>query len=200
MKFTPLIEELIESLKILPGVGPKSAQRIAFGLLERQQKGARRLSSAINSALQGVCRCQLCRNFSEHEVCDICHSEFRQESAQICVVASPMDLLAIEDTGHYKGRYFVLMGLLSPIDGIGPQELGLNLLEKQLMEQNIEELILATSPSVEGEATAYYISEIAAQYQIKVTRLAQGLPSGGELASIDGKTLGHAFSGRKSLA
>ncbi len=199
MKFTPLIEELIESLKILPSVGPKSAQRIAFQLLERQQKGAKRLSHAIDSALSGVCRCQQCRNFSEQPVCEICQSELRRDTRQLCIVASPMDVLAIEETGHYKGLYFVLMGLLSPIDGIGPEELGLDNLEQQLSHDSIDELILATSPSVEGEATAYYISEMAAQYQLSVTRLAQGLPSGGELASIDGKTLGHAFSGRKSL-
>lgn len=200
MKFSPLIEELIESLKVLSGVGPKSAQRIAFQLLERQQKGARRLSKAIDSALLGVQHCQQCRNFAEHDVCDICNSEMRQASGQLCIVASPMDVLAIEETAHYKGRYFVLMGLLSPIDGIGPDELGLNLLEKRMISDDINELILVTSPSVEGEATAYYISEMAAQFDLTITRLAQGLPSGGELAAIDGKTLGHAFSGRKSMS
>lgn len=199
MKFTPLIQELIDALKILPSVGPKSAQRIAFQLLEQNQKGALRLAGALNSAVKGICKCQLCRNLSEQSMCQICNELARIENGQVCVVATPSDVLAIEQTGHFQGRYFVLMGLLSPIDGIGPEELGLVDLNEQIKSGKIRELILATPPNVEGEATAYYISDMAKQNQITVSQLAQGLPMGGDIASIDVRTLGHAFSGRKAI-
>ncbi|WP_143871673.1 recombination mediator RecR [Catenovulum sediminis] len=198
MKFSPLLDALIESLRILPGVGPKSAQRMAFMLLEHSN-GAKKLAKNILAAVDGIQSCSQCRNYTQQPVCDICQSEIRKDAGQLCVVASPLDVLSIEQTGHYQGRYFVLKGLLSPIDGIGPDELGLDLLAKQLQQSSVRELILATSPSVEGEATAYYVSEMAKAASIEVTRLAQGLPSSGELSAIDSRTLGHAFSGRKQL-
>ncbi|KMT65884.1 recombination mediator RecR [Catenovulum maritimum] len=199
MKFTPLIQELIDSFKILPGVGPKSAQRMAFQLLEQNQTGAARLAKALQTALSGICKCKICRNFSEQENCPVCSELTRVESGQVCVVATPSDVLAIEETGHYHGRYFVLMGLLSPLDGVGPEELGLDLLAQQLSAGQISELILATPPSIEGDATAYYITDMAKDTTAKVSQLAQGVPMGGDISNIDSRTLGHAFSGRKFI-
>lgn len=197
MKFAPALQKLIDALRILPGVGPKSAQRMAFILLEDQQ-GATQLAQAVQQALTQIKSCSVCRNYTQADTCEICAEPARSEQAAICVVAQPQDVLSIEQTGHFHGRYFVLKGLLSPIDGIGPEELGLDSLQQQLQD-GISEVILATSPSVEGEATAFYISEMAKKLGISVTRLAQGLPAGGELSSLDSRTLGHAFSGRKQL-
>ncbi|EWH09683.1 Gap repair protein with type I DNA topoisomerase domain [Catenovulum agarivorans DS-2] len=197
MKFAPSLQQLIDALRVLPGVGPKSAQRMAFTLLE-DNHGASQLAQSIKQAQQTIQSCQTCQNYTQSAQCDICTDQTRSANGQICVVAQPQDVLSIEQTGHYHGRYFVLKGLLSPIDGIGPEELGLDKLQSQL-QHGINELILATSPSVEGEATAFYLSEMAKQYNITVTRLAQGLPAGGELSALDSRTLGHAFSGRKQL-
>ena len=194
--FSPLIDELISALCCLPGVGRKSAQRMAFHLLERDPEGASRLLESLNKATSQVGRCQQCRTLTEEPVCAICASSQR-DSSQLCVVETPADIVAIEQSGTYKGKYFVLMGRLSPIDGIGPNEIGLPLLESRLQSSDIRELILATNPTVEGEATAHYIAEQARQQEVKVSRIAHGVPLGGELEYIDGGTLAHAFASRR---
>nr|WP_136252152.1 recombination mediator RecR [Ningiella ruwaisensis] len=199
MSFSPLISELISALKCLPGVGAKSAQRMAFTLLERNRDGALKLSEALHDAMEHVKNCEQCRTFTESSVCGICSNPSRAETAQICIVESPQDILAIEQTSQYKGKYFVLMGHLSPIDGIGPNEIGLDILKKRLAEESIEEVILATNPTVEGEATAHYIGQMCKAQDIQATRIAHGVPVGGELEYIDGNTLTHAFSGRRQF-
>lgn len=198
MKFSPLVQELIESLKCLPGVGGKTAQRMAFHLLERNRVGGSKLAEQLAKAMENVGHCRQCRNFTEEELCQICQSPRRQDSSLLCVVETPADVIAIEQTGDFQGRYFVLMGHLSPIDGIGPVDLGLDLLDQQLQSGDIEEVILATNPTVEGEATAHYIAEMSAKYQVKLSRIAHGVPVGGELEYVDGNTLSHALTGRKN--
>ena len=198
MKFSPLVQELIESLKCLPGVGGKTAQRMAFHLLERNRVGGSKLAEQLAKAMENVGHCRQCRNFTEEELCQICQSPRRRDSSLLCVVETPADVIAIEQTGDFQGRYFVLMGHLSPIDGIGPADLGLDLLEQQLQSGDIEEVILATNPTVEGEATAHYIAEMSAKYQVKLSRIAHGVPVGGELEYVDGNTLSHALTGRKN--
>lgn len=193
-----LFDELMEALCCLPGVGPKSSQRMAFHLLERDRQGAARLAATIASSLERIGHCHQCRNFSENDLCHIC-SNTRRDAGVICVVESPADMLAVEQAADFRGRYFVLMGKLSPLDGIGPQELGLDLLESRFKEVGISEVILATNPTVEGEATAYFISSLAQKYQIPVTRIAHGVPLGGELEYVDSGTLSRAFSGRLKL-
>jgi recombination protein RecR len=195
---SPLLQQLIDALKCLPGVGPKSAQRMAFHLLERDRAGARRLSASIDEAVSKIGRCKTCRTLSETELCDICVHQGRDDSV-LCVVESPVDVMAVEHIGEFRGKYFVLMGHLSPLDGIGPDELGLELLEQRLNSGKIKELILATNPTVEGEATAHYISEMAADHGVMATRIAHGVPLGGELEYIDAGTLAHAFSGRQKI-
>jgi recombination protein RecR len=199
MKFSPLIDELIASLKVLPGVGPKSAQRMAFQLLERQREGALKLSTALHDAMQHVKHCERCRTFTEQVRCDICTNSRREASGILCIVESPQDVVAIEQTAEFTGRYFVLMGHLSPIDGIGPNDLGLDKLLSILTHETINEVILATNPTVEGEATAHYIAQMCKEQNINATRIAHGVPVGGELEFIDGSTLTHAFSGRRKL-
>ena len=179
-----LLMELVEGLRCLPGVGPKSAQRMAFHLLERDRPGALRLAAVLVSAMEKIGHCQRCRNFSEQSLCSICANP-RRDQSNLCVVETPADVMALEQTGVYHGRYFVLMGRLSPLDGIGPAELGLDLLEGQLREGGVRELILATNPTVEGEATAYYIGELARQHSVVATRIAHGVPLGGELEFVD---------------
>ena len=198
MKFSPLVQQLIDSFKCLPGVGAKSAQRMAFHLLERNRHGGEKLAQALGKAMVEIGHCLQCRNFTEDTLCSICQSCKRQYAEQICVVESPADVIAIEQTGDYQGRYFVLMGHLSPIDGIGPDDLGLDLLAKQLKGGEIKEVILATNPTVEGEATAHYIAELAKQYNVTISRIAHGVPVGGELEYVDGNTLSHALTGRKN--
>jgi recombination protein RecR len=193
---SPLLQQLIDALKCLPGVGPKSAQRMAFYLLERDQDGAKTLSSALTEAVEKIGHCSMCRTLSETELCEICYSSSRDNTA-LCVIETPADIFAIEHTAEFRGKYFVLMGHLSPLDGIGPAELGLDLLESRLANGEVEELILATNPTVEGEATAHYISEMALRHKILTTRIAHGVPLGGELEYIDAGTLAHAFSGRQ---
>lgn len=193
---SPLLEQLIDALKCLPGVGPKSAQRMAFHLLERDRDGAKDLSRALTEAVDNIGHCSMCRTLSETECCDICSSTSRDSSA-ICVLETPADIFAIEQTAEFRGKYFVLMGHLSPLDGIGPEELGLGLLESRLASGEIKELILATNPTVEGEATAHYISNMALEHKVLTTRIAHGVPLGGELEYIDAGTLAHAFSGRQ---
>lgn len=196
--FSPLIDELINALCCLPGVGRKSAQRMAFHLLERDSEGGDRLSIALKAAIEKVGRCQQCRTLTEENICGICASQ-KRKVAHLCVVETPADIVAIEQSGTYQGKYFVLMGRLSPIDGIGPNEIGLPLLDQRLQAEGVEELILATNPTVEGEATAHYIAERARQYNVIVSRIAHGVPLGGELEFIDGGTLAHAFSSRRNF-
>lgn len=198
MNQSQLIIELISAFKVLPGVGAKSAQRMAYHLLERDKQGGLHLVNRLDEALKKVKNCEQCQDLTEFDLCKLCQST-RKNSHQLCVVESPTDVIAIEQSGVYKGLYFVLMGRLSPIDGIGPDELGLPKLQKRLQdtENQITELILATNPTVEGEATAYYLQQMAEKQEIKVTRLAQGIPLGGELEYIDSGTLGQAFVDRK---
>ena len=196
--FSPLIDELMASLRCLPGVGPKSAQRMALHLLERDRAGAERLAQSLHKAVEGVGRCQRCRTLTEQTHCGICANN-RRDNSLLCVVETPGDVLAIEQAGTYQGKYFVLLGHLSPIDGIGPEDIGVDQLINLLQQEPISEVILATNPTVEGEATAYYISERAKNLNVTVSRIAHGVPLGGELEFIDGGTLAHAFSSRRSL-
>lgn len=196
--FSPLIDELMASLRCLPGVGPKSAQRMALHLLERDRAGAERLSLSLKKAVEGVGRCTRCRTLTEQAHCGIC-ANTRRDNGLLCVVETPGDVLAIEQAGTYQGKYFVLLGHLSPIDGIGPEDIGVEQLITLLQQEPITEVILATNPTVEGEATAYYISERAKNLNVTVSRIAHGVPLGGELEFIDGGTLAHAFSSRRSL-
>ncbi|MBL1376298.1 recombination mediator RecR [Zobellella iuensis] len=200
MRFSPLLDELIKSLQVLPGVGPKSAQRMAFALLERQRAGGRRLAHVLDQALEHIGHCRQCRTFTEEEICPLCANPKRVISGQLCIVESPADVVAIEQTGQYQGRYFVLMGHLSPLDGVGPEELGLDKLADWLAAEQFEELILATNPTVEGEATAYFIADIARGHGVRVSRIAHGVPIGGELELVDGNTLSHSLMGRKAFA
>lgn len=193
-----VIDELIDALRCLPGVGPKSAQRMALYLLERNRPGALRLSAAIALAAEKIGRCQLCRNLTDAMQCMIC-SDTRRNAQQLCVVETPADLFAIEQSGSYRGRYFVLFGHLSPIDGIGPAAIGIDQLLQRLVDESIEELILATNLTVEGEATAHYIGERARTLGVMPSRIAHGVPLGGELEYVDGGTLAHALHSRQRL-
>ncbi|NWN83753.1 MAG: recombination protein RecR [Halomonas sp.] len=195
MSFSPLIETLMESLRVLPGVGPKTAQRMAMHLLERDRDGGRRLSAVLDDALERVGYCRRCRTLTEDDVCTLCQSG-RRDDGLLCVVESPADQLAIEEAGGYRGRYFVLHGHLSPLDGVGPEDLGLDHLEARVGDEGVEEVILATNPTVEGEATAHYISTQLTGHGVRLSRLAYGVPMGGELEYVDGGTLSRAFNGR----
>ncbi|MAY40269.1 MULTISPECIES: recombination mediator RecR [Spongiibacter] len=194
--FSPLIDELIEALRCLPGVGPKSAQRISFQLLERNRGGAQRLSLALQKAVDEVGHCRSCRTLTEDTECRICRDP-RRDQQTICVVESPADVLAFEQGGDYRGLYFVLMGRLSPIDGIGPEEIGIDRLVERVQALSVKELILATNPTVEGEATAFYIAEEMRRLGVAVSRIAHGVPLGGELEYVDSGTLSHALKGRQ---
>ncbi|MBK8182582.1 MAG: recombination protein RecR [Candidatus Competibacteraceae bacterium] len=198
MAASPLLNGLMAALRCLPGVGPKSAQRMALHLLERDRDGAQRLVDTLQAALAGIGRCRRCRDLSETEICAVCASP-RRNPALLCVIETPADVLAVEQATGFEGVYFVLMGHLSPLDGIGPAELGLEILEARLQEGEVREIILATNPTVEGEATAYYIAEVARENGIRATRIAHGVPLGGELEYVDGGTLAHAFAGRREL-
>ncbi|WP_207061288.1 recombination mediator RecR [Motiliproteus sp. SC1-56] len=200
MSFSPLIDQLIASLRCLPGVGARSAQRMAFHLLERDREGALKLSQALAQAVERVGHCQRCRTLTELSLCKLCDNPER-DASQLCVVETPADVLAIEQAGSFQGRYFVLHGHLSPIDGLGPEEIGLGELEALVQEMGVKELIVATNPTVEGEATAHYIAEQlrGLDDSIAVSRIAHGVPLGGELEYVDGGTLAHAFAGRKRL-
>lgn len=195
MRFSPLLEKLIEALRCLPGVGPKTAQRMALQLLTRGRDNGKRLSSILKDAMEQISHCRSCRIFSESEICEICTSTNRDQSL-LCIVENPIDVSAVEQTASYRGKYFVLLGHLSPLDGIGPEEIGISHLKVHFERGDIKEVILATNPTVEGEATAHYISELAKQYKIKVTRIAHGVPIGSELEYIDASTLAHALAGR----
>ncbi len=193
-----LLEQLIEALRCLPGVGQKSAQRMAYHLIERDRDGGRRLASRLGQAMDGIRNCARCRDFSESELCAICASGSR-DAGLLCAVESPADRLAIEQATGYRGLYFVLQGRLSPLDGIGPRELGLDRLATRLAEGEARELIIATNPTVEGEATAHYLAQLARQHKVRPSRIAHGVPLGGELEYIDRGTLSHAFGSRSEV-
>lgn len=193
-----LINELIGALRALPGVGPKSAQRMAYHLLERNRPGARQLADKLLLAAEKIGHCKVCRTLTELDVCELCRNPQRNHNL-LCIVESPADVQAIEASATYAGVYFVLMGRLSPLDGIGPQDIGLDVLAERLASGEIKELILATNSTVEGEATAHFIAEMARGHGIKTTRIAQGVPLGGELEYIDGVTLAHALVGRREI-
>jgi recombination protein RecR len=198
VNYSPALAQLLAALRRLPGVGPKTAQRMAFHLLERDRDGALDLSRSLAAAVATIGQCRRCRMLSDTELCPICASTQR-DASQLCVVESPADVVAVEQSGGFRGRYFVLMGHLSPLDGVGPAELGVPALEVLLAEGGVKELILATNPTVEGDATAHFIGELAARRGIKASRIAHGVPVGGELEYVDGGTLAHALAGRQTL-
>jgi len=198
MAFSPLIDQLVEALRCLPSVGPKSAQRMAFHLLERDREGGFKLAEQLDKAMSGVSRCSKCRTLTEQSICSICDNDKRDQSI-ICVVETPADVFAFEQSGIYRGLYFVLMGHLSPIDGIGPAEIGVSHLLQRLQDEAIKEVILATNPTVEGEATAFYITDQVKALGIKISRIAHGVPLGGELEYVDAGTLAHALNGRRTI-
>ncbi len=192
------LDALIAALTCLPGVGRKSAQRMALHLLERDRDGARQLAETITEALERVGHCERCRNFSDQALCPVC-SDADRDQATICVVETPADVLAVESSGAYRGRYFVLLGRLSPLDGFGPDELGLDALEAELADGGIGEIILATSATIEGDITAQYIADLASRHGIRSSRLARGIPLGGELEFVDSGTLSRALDGRQQF-
>ncbi|MDP2229835.1 recombination mediator RecR [Methylotenera sp.] len=198
MKNPPALEQLIDSLRCLPGVGPKSAQRMAYYLLQRDRKGASILANALDTALQVVDHCQLCNTFSEQPICPLCASDNRDKNL-LCVVEMPTDLLMLENTHAYNGMYFVLMGRLSPLDGIGPKEIHLDKLIKRAQDGVVSEVILATNYTVEGDATAHYISELLRVRGIRTSRIARGMPMGGEIEYVDSGTLAQAMLERRSV-
>jgi recombination protein RecR len=198
MRQTGILAELMRAFRCLPGVGPKTAQRMTFHLLQRDREGARQLAETLRQALENIRHCRQCRTLTEGEICEICASQRRDRSV-LCVVETPAEVHAIDQATGYQGIFFVLNGRLSPLDGIGPNELRLDLLEQRLQSGEIGEIILATNTTVEGEATAHYIHEMALRHRITATRLAYGMPLGGELEYVDGATLSHAFHGRKAL-
>ena len=199
MAFSPLIDQLVESLRCLPGVGPKSAQRMAFHLLERDREGGSQLAISLERAMIGVGRCQQCRTLTEQSLCSICADE-KRDGSTICVVETPVDVIAFEQSASYRGKYFVLMGHLSPIDGIGPDDIGITDLVSRVEQEQVKEVILATNPTVEGEATAFYITEQIKALGVKVSRIAHGVPLGGELEYVDVGTLAHALAGRQEVS
>lgn len=193
-----LLEQLIEAFRVLPGVGTKSAQRMAYHVLERERAGGQHLAHVLGEAVNRIGHCARCRDFSENEICDVCSSASRDVD-QLCVVETPADRLAIEQATGYRGLYYVLQGRLSPLDGIGPRELGLDRLNQRLAEGEVRELIIATNPTVEGEATAHYLAQLARQQGVTPSRLAYGVPLGGELEYVDRGTLSHAFGTRSEI-
>ena len=199
MLYPPTLNRLIEALRCLPGVGPKSAQRMAFHLLERDRDGAREIAASVGQAIEKLGHCQRCRMFAEGELCPVCTSASRDRSL-LCVVESPADVVAIEQSGSFRGCYFVLMGHLSPLDGVGPSEIGIEAFEKLLGEGEVREVILATNPTVEGEATAHFLADVVTRRGIRASRIAHGVPVGGELEYVDGGTLAHALAGRQAVS
>ncbi|TWI06761.1 recombination mediator RecR [Aerolutibacter ruishenii] len=193
-----LLEQLIDAFRVLPGVGQKSAQRMAYHVLEREREGGRRLADTLAKAIERIGHCRRCRDFSETDICATCGSASR-DAHQLCLVESPADRLAIEQATGYRGLYFVLQGRLSPLDGIGPRELGLDTLAARLAEGEVQEMIIATNPTVEGEATAHYLAQLARQHKVRPSRLAHGVPLGGELEYVDRGTLSHAFGSRSEM-
>ena len=197
--YSPLLEELIRSLQCLPGVGRKSAQRMAFHALDKDRQGAQQLGEVLKRAMRDIKNCRRCRMLTEADLCQLCSNRQRDPSL-VCVVESPADVVAIEESHGFSGLYFVLMGHLSPIDGIGPKDLGLDLFERRLAEEEIKEVIVATNATVEGDATAHLLAEIGARHGVPATRIAYGVPMGGELEFVDGGTLSRALSGRQRLS
>ena len=198
MSSSPLLNELIDALRCLPGVGAKTAQRMAFHVLERDRPGAKRLAETLAAAMERIGNCPRCRTFSETPVCAVCANAVR-DAQTLCIVETPADQVAIEQATGFRGRYFVLLGRLSPLDGLGPKELGMDVLAARLAEGEVRELIVATNSTVEGEATAHLLAQIARQAGVRATRLAHGVPLGGELEFVDRGTLAHAFGGRQNL-
>lgn len=194
-----LIDDLVSALQVLPGVGPKSAQRMALHLLQRNRQGGTHLGQILETAMEAVRQCALCRNLTEGEICRLCSDE-RRDNGLLCVVESPADVLAIEQAGGFRGYYFVLHGRLSPIDGMGPEQLGLQALQSRIAAIQPSEMILATNPTVEGEATAHYISRLVADQVPNISRIAHGVPLGGEIEYTDGGTLTHALQGRRNIS
>jgi len=200
MTHSPLMQQLSQALRCIPGVGQKSAQRTAYYLLERDRDGAKKLADILNQALESIQHCQSCRMPTESQLCQYCKTNSRDKQT-LCIVEMPVDVDAIEQTGEYRGHYFVLLGKLSPIDGIGPNDLGFDLLKQKIANQAIEEIIIATNPTVEGEITAHYIANLVKDIKdIKVTRIAHGIPMGAELEYTDGSTLAFAISQRRELS
>ena len=199
MLYPPSLSRLIEALRCLPGVGPKSAQRMAFHLLERDPNGAREIAAAVGGAIDSLGHCKRCRMFAEGELCPVCAATGRDRSL-LCVVESPADVVAIEQSASFRGCYFVLMGHLSPLDGVGPAEIGIEAFEGLLDAGEVREVILATNPTVEGEATAHFLAEVVGRRGIRASRIAHGVPVGGELEFVDGGTLAHALAGRQAIS
>lgn len=193
-----LLDQLMDALRCLPGVGPRSAQRIAYHLLQRDREGGRRLARVLDEAMARIGHCSRCRTYTEADLCAICASSHR-DAGLLCVVESPADVVALEQATDYRGLYFVLLGHLSPIDGVGPVDLGLDALDARLAQGGVRELVLATNPTVEGEATAHYIAELARERGVRATRIAHGVPVGGELEFVDSGTLAHSFLGRREV-
>ena len=198
MLYPPSLNRLIEALRCLPGVGPRSAQRMAFHLLERDRDGAREIAAALTGATTTLGHCSRCRMFAEGERCPTCAATNRDRSL-LCVVESPADVVAIEQSASFRGCYFVLMGHLSPLDGVGPAEIGIEAFERLLAEGEVREVILATNPTVEGEATAHFLAGVVGRHGLKASRIAHGVPVGGELEYVDGGTLAHALAGRQAV-
>lgn len=198
MRNPPALEQLVEALRCLPGVGPKSALRMAYHLLQRDRKGANLLALSLENALQVVSHCSQCNNFSEQPICPVCSSQ-KRDKALLCVVEMPTDFMMLEQTQAFSGLYFVLMGRLSPLDGIGPREIHLDKLIKRAQDGVVTEVILATNYTVEGEATAHYISELLRTRGIQVSRIARGLPMGGEIEHVDSGTLAQAMMERRGV-
>lgn len=196
--YSPLLNQLIEALQCLPGVGVKSAQRMAFHMLDKDREGGERLAAVLERAMSSIRNCERCRMLTEEALCRFCTND-RRDSTQLCIVETPADLLAIEQSGAYRGRYFVLMGHLSPIDGIGPAELGLELLERRFAAERFDDVVLATSVTVEGDATAHLVATLAHKHGLHASRIAYGVPVGGELEYIDGGTLARALAGRRTI-
>ncbi len=199
MLYPPSLSRLIEALRVLPGVGPKSAQRMAFHLLERDRDGAREIVASVAAAIGTLGNCKRCRMFAEGDACPVCAAANR-DRALLCVVESPADVVAIEQSGSFRGCYFVLMGHLSPLDGVGPAQIGIDAFEKLLAEGEVSEVILATNPTVEGEATAHFLAGVVARFGLRASRIAHGVPVGGELEYVDGGTLAHALAGRQTIS
>ncbi len=198
MQNRSLLKELIQSLCCLPGVGPKSAQRMAFHLLQRNRDGGKQLSRILAQAMSEIRHCEQCRTLTEAVLCEVCSNTLR-DSSLLCVVESPADTWIIDQATAFQGKYFVLHGRLSPLDGIGPDQLGVDLLEQRMANGEIKEIILATNSTVEGQATAHFVGEVAAKFNIRATRIAYGIPMGGELEFVDSSTLSHAFNGRRDM-
>jgi recombination protein RecR len=196
MEHRPLLDRLMSALRCLPGVGPKSAQRMAFYLLQRDRDGGRRLAALLSESMDNIGHCQRCRTLTEADICALCQNP-RRDASLLCVVENPSEMAAIEQSAGYSGLYFVLGGHLSPLDGIGPEELGMAQLQQRLAEGEVSEVILATNPTIEGEATAHYIGTMAKARSVRATRIAHGIPLGGELEYVDGGTLAHALAGRR---